>query len=77
MVKKFQAGDLAYVNRPFDSHVIGRIVKFAGFITEKETNKKKEVYQILVGRDLKYFNEKLLDPLDMEIIADYRKMREN
>lgn len=74
--KKFKPGDLVYVNRIPSVNRIGLICKLMGTIENSE-NELQEVYKVLIGKDMKFYNEYWLKPIDTDLIKDYAKMRKN
>ena len=71
--KRFKPGDLVYIKRHIlhPERRIGLVCKLAGQI------KDREIYQILIGKEFKLYNEYYLEILDDDIIQDYKRMRKN
>lgn len=70
---KFKPGDTVYVNRKTSKNKVGLIYKLMGTVK----NSNSEVYQVLVGKELKFYNEQYLDPMNHGLIKDYLRMRKN
>lgn len=74
---KFKPGDLVYVNRVMNKSRIGLICKLAGTVESNNKKEQQEVYEVLIGKELKFYNEYYLKPMDPTLIQDYVKMRKN
>lgn len=73
---KFKPGEIVYVKRIFQPHRIGLICKLMGTI-ENSKHELEEVYEVLIGKELKFYNAYYLEPLNQETIKDYIHMRKN
>ena len=68
---KFKPGDFVYIRTINKPHKIGLILKFSGII------KDKEIYQVIIGKEVKYYNEYYLDSMDQDKLKDFSRMRKN
>lgn len=59
---KFQIGELVAIN-DFSGKIFGIIIDFKGFYDSKVSNKKREVYEVLVGKERRYINEVLIEKI--------------
>lgn len=76
--KKFKPGEVVYIDRDCYHHNnrIGIVCGLFGLLSEPRIG-LKEVYQVLVGKEIKYLNEFYLKPLDQPTIQNYKRKRAN
>jgi hypothetical protein len=75
--KKFKPGDFVYVSPVCRPSQFGMIIRYFGKIDASQTKEEQEVevYEVLIGKKMRFINEELITPLNEMVINKIKPIK--